>query len=123
MKALKSVLFYIWQFTYGIAQNLIGLLMLAIYKSKGAKSEWYHNALITYIDKKNFGGVSLGMFIFINAKRQGDSLHDIKVHEYGHTVQTMILGPLWLFVIAIPSVIWCNLPVFVKMRKEKNVSY
>lgn len=123
LKIVKAVLFYIWQFTYALAQNIIGLIMLAIYKSKGAKSEWYHNALITYIDKKNFGGVSLGMFIFINQKREGDNLHDTKIHEYGHTVQSLILGPVWLFVIAIPSMIWCNTPYFVKMRKEKNVSY
>ncbi len=123
MKIIRLILFYIWQFTYGIAQNLIGIVMFAVYKAKGAKSEMFHGAVITYIDKKNFGGVSLGMFIFINAKRQGDSLHDIKIHEYGHTVQTMILGPLWLFVIAVPSMIWCNVPYFVRMRKEKNVSY
>lgn len=26
-------------------------------------------------------------------------------HEYGHSIQVMIWGPLWLFVVAIPSVI------------------
>lgn len=123
MKTIKSILFYIWQFTFAIVQNLIGLVMFAIYKSKGAKSEKFHNSIITYIDKKNFGGVSLGIFIFINAKKQGDSLHDTQIHEYGHTIQSAILGPLWLFVIALPSVIWCNTPKFVKLRKEKNVSY
>ena len=86
--------------------------MFAIYKSKGAQSEKFHNSIITYIDKKNFGGVSLGIFIFINAKKQGDSLHDTQIHEYGHTIQSAILGPLWLFVIALPSVIWCNTPKF-----------
>ena len=123
LKIIKSILFYFWQFTYAIVQNIIGLIMLAVYKSKGAESEWYHNALITYIDKKNFGGVSLGMFIFINKSREGDKLHDTKIHEYGHTVQSLILGPLWLFVIAIPSVIWCNVPYFVKLRREKQIPY
>ncbi len=123
LKIIKAALFYIWQFTFALVQNIIGLIMLAVYKSKGAKSEWYHNALITYIDTKNFGGVSLGMFIFINAKREGDHLHDTKIHEYGHTVQSLLLGPVWLFVIAIPSMIWCNTPYFVKMRKLDNVSY
>ena len=122
-KIFRAVLFYIWQFTYGIVQNLIGLVMFAIYKSKGAESERYHNAVITYIDKKNFGGVSLGMFIFINKNKEGAYRHDTRIHEYGHTVQTLILGPLWLFVIALPSIIWCNIPYFVKMRKIKNVSY
>ncbi len=123
LKFFKSGLFYLWQFTFGIIQNIIGLLMLAVCKLNGAESEWYHNALITYIDKKNFGGVSLGMFIFINKNRTGDKRHDMKIHEYGHTVQTMILGPLWLFVIAIPSTIWCNTPYFVKKRKAENISY
>ncbi|MBO5409655.1 MAG: hypothetical protein J6A60_00150 [Clostridia bacterium] len=123
MKTVRSILFYIWQFTFAIVQNLIGLAMFIAYKAKGAESEKFHNSVITYIDKKNFGGVSLGIFIFINAKREGDSLRDTKIHEYGHTIQSMLLGPLWLFVIALPSVIWCNAPYFRKLRKEKDVSY
>lgn len=123
MKTIGNILFFIWQFTYALLQNLVGLAMFIKYKSKGAESERFHNSIVTYIDKKNFGGVSLGIFIFINAKREGDSLHDTRIHEYGHTIQSMILGPFWLFVIALPSVIWCNLPYFRKLRKEKNVSY
>lgn len=123
MKIVRKILFYFWHFTYAILQNIMGLVMLAVYKAKGSESEWYHNALITYIDKKNFGGVSLGMFIFINKNVQGDRRHDMRIHEYGHTIQSLILGPLFLVIIAIPSAIWCNLPVFVKLRKEKNVSY
>lgn len=123
MKIFRAILFYLWQFTYALPQNILGLVMLAIQKSKGAESEWYHNALITYIDKKNFGGVSLGMFIFINKNREGDQRHDTRIHEYGHTVQSLILGPLWLFIIALPSVLWCNIPAVVKYRKKNNVSY
>ena len=123
MKTVRKILFYFWQFTYGLIQNIMGLVMLAIYKSKGAESEWYHNALITYIDKKNFGGVSLGMSIFINKNVKGDRLHDMRIHEYGHTVQTMILGPAWLLIIALPSFIWCGFPPLCKLRREKNISY
>ena len=123
MKTVRKILFFFWQFTYGLLQNIIGLVMLAIYKSRGCESEWYHNALVTYIEKKNFGGVSLGMFIFINKNTVGDKRHDTRIHEYGHTVQTMILGPAWLFIIALPSVIWCGLPALCKLRKKKNISY
>ena len=91
MKTVRAILFYFWQFTYAILQNIAGLVMLAIYKSRGAKSEIFHNAVITYIDKKNFGGVSLGMFIFINKNTTGDKLHDMKIHEYGHTVRSVSL--------------------------------
>ena len=114
-------MFYFWQFTYAILQNILGLVMLAIHKSKGAESEWYHNALITYIDKKNFGGVSLGMFILINKSREGDWLHDTRIHEYGHTWQCLLLGPLYYIVVALPSAIWCN--CFEGYRKKNNVPY
>lgn len=123
MRIIRKILFYLWQFTYALIQNLIGLCMLAIYKAKGSESEVYHNALITYIDKKNFGGVSLGMFIFINKNVEGIRRHDMRIHEYGHTVQSLILGPVWLLVIALPSVIWCGLPALVRLRKRKNISY
>ncbi len=123
MKTLRKILFYFWQFTYALIQNLIGIGMLIVYKAKGSRSEWYHHALITYIERKNFGGVSLGMFIFINKNKTGDDLHDTKIHEYGHTVQSLILGPVWLFVIALPSMIWCGLPALCRLRREKNISY
>ena len=71
----------------------------------------------------DFGGVSLGIFIFMNPDRPADRVHDTRIHEYGHTIQSLLLGPAWAFVIAIPSFIWCNTPRFVKMRKEEGVSY
>lgn len=123
MNVIRAILFYFWQFTYAIIQNIIGLCMFIVYKAKGSKSEIYHHAVITYIERKNFGGVSLGMFIFINKNVTGDRLHDMQIHEYGHTVQSLILGPAWMLIIAVPSFIWCGLPALVKWRKEKNVSY
>lgn len=30
-------------------------------------------------------------------------------HEYGHTIQSLLLGPLYLLVIGIPSVIWFHI--------------
>ena len=43
------------------------------------------------------------------------------VHEYGHTIQCLFLGPLYWLVIAIPSVIWCY--CFANYRKKHRVSY
>lgn len=44
-------------------------------------------------------------------------LQTLLVHEYGHTIQSMILGPLYLIVIGIPSTLWGFL--MGKKRKEK----
>jgi hypothetical protein len=63
------------------------------------------------------------MFIIMNGKRDEKWTSTTKVHEYGHTIQSLILGPLYLFVIGIPSIIWCNSKKCVKLRKEKGVSY
>lgn len=91
-------------------------------KLRKCKHEWYHGSLLTY-HEGDWGGVSLGMFIFVNGKREDKWIKDARVHEYGHTVQSLILGPLYLFVIGIPSGIWCNSPKYIKLREEQFVSY
>lgn len=123
MKKVRAFLFYLDQFTWGILQNIVGFIGFMIMKAKGCEHEKFHRSYITYIEKKNFGGVSIGIFIFINASKTGDVRHDIRVHEYGHTIQSAILGPIWPFVIALPSVIWCGLPAIVNYRAKKDVSY
>lgn len=65
----------------------------------------------------------MGMFIIINKNRGEDWLNSTKVHEFGHSIQSIILGPLYLLVIGLPSLIWCNAKRFIKLRNEKGVSY
>ena len=65
----------------------------------------------------------LGMFIFMSDELPADDHRRIRVHEYGHTVQSMILGPLFLLVIGLPSMLWAVLPVFKRYRRENRVSY
>lgn len=60
---------------------------------------------------------SLGMFIF--TARPCD-LNFIQ-HEYGHTVQSLILGPICSLVIGLPSLIWCG--CFSKYREKYGVDY
>ena len=45
------------------------------------------------------------------------------VHEYGHTIQSLLLGPLYLIIMGIPSTLWGFLPAYQKLRSEKQVSY
>lgn len=45
------------------------------------------------------------------------------VHEYGHTIQSLILGPLYLIVIGIPSTLWGFLPYCNKKREKEKLSY
>ncbi len=45
------------------------------------------------------------------------------VHEYGHTVQSLILGPLYLIIMGIPSTLWGFLPNLARKRREQGISY
>ena len=65
---MKKFLFYLVQFTWGLPQNLVGGIGYLILKNK-YKHERFHNAFVTYVPHDNFGGVSLGIFIFMNPDR------------------------------------------------------
>lgn len=118
-KAVFLFFYYLLNFTWGILQNIFGLIMLI--KHRKCKREFYHGSVCT-LHEGDWGGISLGIFIFVNGNRDEQWLKEVKVHEYGHSIQSMILGPLYLLIIGIPSFIWCNSKKFKKMR-ENGVSY
>jgi hypothetical protein len=45
------------------------------------------------------------------------------MHEFGHTLQCMVLGPLFFPIIALPSVVWCNAKCCVKKHKNDQRLY
>ena len=77
----------------------------------------YRGAICTEWDRNE--GLSLGLFIFV-WRRNNDG---VRVHEYGHTIQSAILGPLYLLVIGIPSAIWANTPALEEARIRNHRSY
>ena len=66
--------------------------------------------------------MSLGLFIF-TPKEEDDRTEQVRVHEYGHCIQSIFLGPLYLIVIGIISYCWANIPYFRKLRREKKIPY
>jgi hypothetical protein len=80
------------------------------------KSKKYKNAIETKWGNK-YGSVSLGMFIFLD----NDKDETLAAHEYGHSIQSLILGPLYLFVIGIPSLCWAAFSD--KYRTKHNKTY
>ena len=120
---LTLVIYTILQWTWGILQNILGglLFLFLLIKNPKAKHDYYHGAVVTPW-KQGKGSMGLGMFIFFGHQGAPDA-KEVIVHEWGHTVQSVILGPLFLFVIGLPSLIWAYTPKFEKMRKEKNIPY
>ncbi len=124
------VIYFLIQWTWGILQSVLGMIVFLMHVRD--RHFWYHGALVT-VWKSN-SSVSLGMFVFVTEKPyfyeklKGDykmtELFDrLLVHEYGHTVQSMILGPLYLIIMGIPSTLWGFLPALNKKRKVQQISY
>lgn len=112
---MRKALYTLCQCTWGAAQTIIGAFVLLLNIRKPHKL--YHGAVVT--EWEYGGSVSLGLFIFLS-REKGDK---ILAHEYGHTVQSLILGPLYLLVIGLPSVLWAGLPMFKKIRKNRQIPY
>lgn len=119
---MKKFLFYLWQWTWGFTVNLAGgIAYLICTKIKKYDHEMIGYSHIVFVPW-NQGGLSLGTFIFMKANHENkDWTYDTKIHEYGHTWQCLLLGPLYWLVVALPSAIWCNF--FENYRKKNNVSY
>ncbi len=125
---MKIFIYRIWQCTWGILQTFLGLVLFLLhYKDKHFN---YHGATVTVWKTKS--SISLGMFVFVTSepyfvekfKRQisvEELSNRLLVHEYGHTIQSLILGPLYLILIGIPSTLWGFLGG--RKRKEKQIPY
>ena len=67
------------------------------------------------------GGLSLSTHIFLPEGVDPRTHAPNVLHEYGHTRQSRILGPLYLLVVGLPSIIWAG--CFENYRKKHNISY
>ena len=89
---MKNILLYVWQ----LPQNILGLLLLLF-----AGGERYMRNGVTYYYNENFdGGISLGRYIILSTH----SWAGVK-HEHGHCIQSRLLGPLYLIVVGLPSIL------------------
>lgn len=129
---MRRFLFTLVQLTWGLPQTLLGLLMYLYWLPRAKTRYWYHGARVT--EWTTGGGISLGLFVFVSERASryildGRQLTDeesktgVRVHEYGHCIQSLMLGPLYLLAVGIPSWLWANLPAMRKIRREKAVSY
>lgn len=115
MKTVLNILLFSLLFIWQIPQNLVALVMLPFLGS--LKKVCYRNYCLCYSGEYMRGGISLGNFAFVSerlATKELDVAHEVD----GHTVQSKILGPLYVFVIGIPSILWAWL-----RNKEKHPNY
>ena len=125
---MKERLFNIVQLIWGFPQYLLGFIIFFINRTCVQFNFKY--AHVTMWNKPY--SMSLGKFIFLtnNPYPYVDDNNTIEnvyqkimVHEYGHSIQSLILGPLYLIVIGIPSYTWGSIPLISMWRKKHNISY
>ena len=114
---MRRFLFTLVQLTWGLPQTLAGFLLFLYWRRRGAAHRLYHGAVVT--EWAAGGGVSLGLFVFVSGKARPG----VTVHEYGHCIQSLLLGPLYLPAVGVPSYLWANLPALRRLRREKGFSY
>ena len=92
-KGFVGILLYLWQ----LPQNIIGLLIRLF--CKGEKKREIAGITVYYL--KSFpGGISLGKTIMV-----GSTYVLTAKHERGHQIQSLILGPFYLIIIGLPSLL------------------
>lgn len=122
LNKLFEVIFYVWQ----ILQNILGLLFILFYYIGIFKGEikYYKKIGYSYIYKvkgwKKFG-LCLGNYIFVSLDERGEEL---VYHEMGHGFQSRFLGPFFIFIIGIYSVLrywYFENKIKKNMDKEKEL--
>jgi len=92
-----------------LPQNLLGTLLFFLLWLCCKNKVVHHTisgVVITECDWI-YGGISLGMYVFVASRGfSGQQKARLIRHELGHTRQSLLLGPAYLLVIGMPSLIW-----------------
>jgi hypothetical protein len=109
---LGRKLFIMWE----LPQILLALMLYAILKKRIIMAVYYEDVKVYFV--KDFpGGISLSFMIFLS-EVDLNNLRAVK-HEYGHTIQSLYLGWLYLIVVGVPSIIRASIWNRYKLEEEK----
>lgn len=95
---MKKVLLYIWQ----LPQHIVALLVLLCTGGFAVKAIPHKTAFVYKLRVSGGWGVSLGSYILLARGADDAQTRD---HEYGHSLQSQMLGPLYLIIVGLPSVV------------------
>ena len=114
IKYIRNLILFIWQ----LPQHIVALIyfgyLVMMCKDLGIDSRYKQAIVIPCIMR---GAVTLGNYVF--AGLNSEYKKTIK-HELGHTIQSKILGPLYLIVIGVPSITYCGLRRLFPSLRKKN---
>ena len=114
MKYIRNLILFIWQ----LPQHIVALIyfgyLVMMCKDLGVDSRYKQATVIPCIMR---GAITLGDYVFVGLNLE---YKETVKHELGHTIQSKILGPLYLIVIGIPSITYCGLRRLFPSLRKKN---
>lgn len=118
MNYIRNLILFIWQ----LPQHLLAILyigyLVMMSKDLGVDSRYKQAIVIPCVMR---GAVTLGCYVFVGLNSE---YRKTVKHELGHTIQSKILGPLYLIVIGIPSITYCGLRrIFPSLRKKNYYDF
>lgn len=118
MNYIRNLILFIWQ----LPQHLLAILyigyLVVMCKDLGVDSRYKQAIVIPCVMR---GAVTLGCYVFVGLNSE---YRKTVKHELGHTIQSKILGPLYLIVIGIPSITYCGLRrIFPSLRKKNYYDF
>lgn len=118
MKYIRNLILFIWQ----LPQHIVALIyfgyLVMMCKDLGVDSRYKQAIVIPCVMR---GAVTLGNYVFVGLNSE---YRKTVKHELGHTIQSKILGPLYLIVIGIPSITYCGLRrMFPSLRKKNYYNF
>ena len=114
MKYIRNLILFIWQ----LPQHIVALIyfgyLVMMCKDLGVDPIYKQAIVIPCVMR---GAVTLGNYVFVGLNSE---YRKTVKHELGHTIQSKILGPLYLIVIGIPSITYCGLRRLFPLLRKKN---
>ena len=114
MKYIRNLILFIWQLPQHIVAFIYFVYLVMMCKDLGVDSRYKQAIVIPCIMR---GAVTLGNYVFVGL--HSEYRKTVK-HELGHTIQSKILGPLYLIIIGIPSITYCGLRRLFPSLRKKN---
>ncbi len=103
-------LYYVLACTWGSLMTVIGfvvsfvLAVVRLFSKDKSKITFkpYHWIYSISVGPRVWGGLEFGLCFLRDQRSRGT----LNAHEFGHTFQNCLFGPLFPFVVALPSIAW-----------------
>ena len=115
-------LYHLLLFTWGLSCSLPGAVLTLILRLSrpASRRPCFYGAPVTRWEKE--WSMCLGLFLFVSPDEDGKT-PGVLPHEWGHSLQCAVLGPLFWPLVALPSLLWAFLPFFRRRRKRLHLPY